>query len=412
MRPTLTLSPQLTMTPALRQSIRLLQLSTLELDTEIQKILESNLLLEVKGEQSNFDPFINQAEELTLKQHLGWQMGLAHFSTDEQLIAEALIDAISEDGYLSVSLQDIQESLSTPFLLTEIERVLLLIQQFDPLGVGARDLTECLKLQLADLQSTRLGVEAAKQLLKNDLHRFNKKHLNPLQKSGLKMLRSLHPKPGTTFLAKRSEYIIPDAVVVKKNGQFCVELNIDILPKLHINTHFAEMIQNKACGSATPELKAQLKIAQSFIQGLHVRQDTLSKVTQTIVNEQTAFFENGESAMKPLSLQDIALRLGLHESTISRITTNKYLLTPRGIFELKYFFSNALLNKNPPQTSKTAVLAQIKKIIAKEPSQTPFSDHRIKVLLSELGIDVARRTVTKYRKAMRIPPSAERKNIS
>ena len=412
MQPTLKLkfSPHLTLTPALRQSIRLLQLSTLELNAEIQKVADSNLLLEVSREKISFDPFINQAEEPTLKQHLFWQMELARFSSDEQLIAEALIDAISEDGYLSVSIKDIQESLAKPFLSAEIEAVLKRIQQFDPLGVGARDLTECLELQLESLAATNPEYQAAKQLLKNELNTLNKKNLNPLQKKGLKVLQSLDPKPGIKIFAKTSEYLTPDVAVVKKNGKLQVELNADILPKLSINKHFEEMIRDKAWGHAEAELKEHLKTAQSLIQGLHKRQETLINVTQAIINEQAAFFEKGESVMKPLSLQDIATQVGLHESTISRITTNKYLLTPRGIFELKYFFSNALPNQHYPTTSKIAVLSHIKKIIAKEPSQTPFSDHRIKVLLSEIGIHIARRTVTKYREMMRIPASADRKS--
>jgi RNA polymerase sigma-54 factor len=433
MRPTLKLgiSPHLTITPELKQSIRLLQLSALELDTEIQRMLDANPLLETETIGSENTPYsylfssfdkLDKPAVLTLNQHLLWQMELAHFSADETLIATLLIDAISEEGYLSIPLTEIQENLAAPFLLSEIEQVLIRIQQFDPPGVGARNLTECLSLQLESLAPTTPWLTTAKKLVTENWDFLIKKKFIPIQKilklkanelkEALKILRSLHPKPGITIAPKRNEYITPDVLVLKKNGTLSVELNQDILPKLKINTYYASLIRRAKSQASSHPLKEQLKTALSFMKGLKVRHETLLRVSQMIVAEQSAFFEQGESAMKPLSLQIIADRVGLHESTISRITTEKYLLTPQGIFELKYFFSNALSLSNSQGASATAVRSQIKKIIAKEPSQNPLSDHRIKVLLSEMGIHIARRTVTKYRETMRIPPSAERKHIS
>jgi len=433
MRPTLklNLSPQLTITPELKQSIRLLQLSAFELDTEIQKVLASNPLLEAETINNetihssyprlSFDK-LDKPAVLTLTQHLLWQMELAHFSTDEALIATTLIDAISEDGYLSVPLTEIQENLATPFLVSEIEQVLTRIQQFDPSGVGARNLTECLNLQLENLAATTPWLTIAKKLVTENWDFLVKKKFISIQKSlkikanelkeALKILRSLHPKPGTIIAPKSHEYIIPDILLVKKNGTFSVELNQDIFPKLKINAHYASLIRCSKNQESSHPLKEELKTAQSFMKGLAVRHETLLKVAEMIVTEQSAFFEQGESAMKPLNLQSIADRVGLHESTVSRITTEKYLLTPLGIFELKYFFSNVIPATGGQAASGTAVRSQIKKIIAKEPSQNPLSDHRIKVLLAEMGVHIARRTVTKYRETMRIPPSTERKRIS
>lgn len=451
MRPTLRLglSPHLTMTPQLQQSIRLLQLSSLELESEIQSVLESNPLLEENEKEDK--PLENESEylfsqnhfkttnehfskenaseypfekhsDLTLQQHLLWQMELSKFSNTEFAIARTIIDAISEEGYLIVPLTEIQESLEFRATIPEIEAVLYRIQQFDPLGIGSRNLAECLTIQLNHLPSKTLYLESAKLLAANYLELLGKKNYKLLQiklnikpsqlKEIIKLLQSLNPKPGTQFLSKKTDYLTPDVIAFKKNGTLFVQLNPEILPKVQINTHYTSLIKKKATKQeeSGKYLKAQFKEATAFIKGIEIRNETLLKVAKVIIEKQIDFFEQGEQSIRPLNLQDIAKIVDLHESTISRITNKKYILTPRGIFELKYFFSNALPTSGK-DTSAMAVRTRIKKIIAEESSQTPLSDHRIKELLRAEGVEVARRTVTKYREALKIPSSNERKHL-
>jgi len=439
------LSQQLKMTPQLQQAIKLLQMSSLELEQEIQMRLESNLLLEHIEPQDNEiheestlyfnlpnrenwdrshadkkgDFLLQKPAEITLKAHLYWQMELSPFSEKDKMIATSLIDAISEEGYLLSPLSEIAESLNFEAKPEEIEAVLYRIQQFDPLGVGARNLSECLNIQLNSLPITTPWVSQLKLLVSQYLEILGKRDYTDLKnklnlnsadlKDTLKILTSLNPRPGVQLSNKNSEYIIPDVIAWKKNNQYVIELNSVFIPKLRINTHYAELIQKK---NANVQLfKDHLKEAKWFVKGLLMRNETLLKVTRCILNEQQEFLDFGEEKMKSLSLQDIALKTELHESTISRITTKKYILTPRGIFELKYFFSNAIISAKGKEASAIAVRALIKKIIAQETSQAPLSDHKITELLLESGISIARRTVTKYREAMRVPSSNERKNV-
>lgn len=429
------------MTPLLQQSIRLLQLSSLELEVEVQAALESNPLLEEtekeepaldnlesdytlfrdfpKNRGDNFsgddktDHLLQKHLDMTLQQHLLWQMELTKFSLPELSIARTLIDAISEEGYLLTPLTEIQEHLNPKPEITQIESVLHRIQQFEPLGVGARHLAECLKLQLDALPTTTPYLDSAYLLVAEHLELLGKKDYKALQiklnlktpalREIIKLLQSLNPRPGTELLSKKCDYVTPDIIAFKKNGLLHVQLNSDILPKVRINTDYAALIKQG-------QLKEQLKEARSFVKGLEIRHETLLKVAKTIIEKQIDFLEQGEQGIKPLNLQDVATLVQLHESTISRITSKKYILTPRGIFELKYFFSNAL-PKMGTETSAKAIQSRIQKIIAEESSQAPLSDHKIKESLKTEGVEVARRTVTKYREALHIPSSSERKHL-
>jgi RNA polymerase sigma-54 factor len=442
------LSQQLKMTPQLQQAIKLLQMSSLELELEIQTKLDTNLLLEHiepndtdVHEESNFlfsqfsgenwdrsyverkrELLLQKSAETTLGEHLNWQMALTAFSEKDKIIGTALIDAISEEGYLLCPLSEIQESLNFEAKPCEIEAVLYRIQKFDPIGIGARNLSECLSIQLNSLPIATPWITELKVLVSEYLEVLGKKdyaslkdnlNLNSADLQDLiKILTSLNPRPGIQLSSKKSEYITPDIIAWKQNNQCIVELNSTSIPKLQINAHYAELIQQKKMlGNNAALFKEHLNDAKYFLKGLKTRNETLLKVASCILNEQKDFLAFGEEKMKPLSLQDIALKTGFHESTISRITTKKYILTPRGIFELKYFFSNAIRSLKGQESSTTAIRALIKKIIAEETSQTPLSDHKISEVLLERGISIARRTVTKYREAMQVPSSNERKNL-
>lgn len=478
------LHQQLSMTPQLQQAIRLLQLSSMELEQEINKILETNPLLEnddtgetsegesaaddsieadpaLKLEMDNSSEIENhwdlitelsiqqqkmghdfdnspelwqqKATELTLHKHLLWQLEVAHLSDEEHAIGWAIIDSISEDGYLSCTLDEIAQSTGLQVNIQDIERVLLKIQQFDPIGVGARSLGECLNLQLQALPLNTAWLLEAKQIVLHHLDLLGKRDFPRLKQilkisqnnleAVIKILTSLDPKPGIKIASKRLEYIIPDVIVRKKNKHYCVELNKEFIPRLRINPQYETLIQH-ANTNRHVILKDQLKEAKWFIKSLKSRQETLLTVAKHIIQMQKHFLENGEEYMKPLALQDVANSVGLHESTISRITTQKYVLTPRGVFELKYFFSNTLSNKLPSAhrteqedplntsgnaISATAVRAIIKKWIQQEPNSKPLSDQQIVEKLNAKHIHIARRTVAKYREALRIPASHERK---
>ncbi len=459
----LKLHQQLAITPQLQQAIRLLQLSSLELELEIRTNLELNPLLEQIEEESLCDEtsdhlsensaedlteianlsaednwdianstttqevLLQKSSEITLQQHLFWQMEFVHFSQRDKIIATALIDAISEDGYLLTPLLEIQQLLegllNGPVTINEIETVLNCVQQFDPVGVGARNLAECLNIQLNTFPSDLPQLANTKLLITKHLEVLGKRDYSRLKsdlnldekslKAAIKILTSLNPRPGTQISTKKCEYIIPDILAWKKNDQLIVVLNKEFMPKLRINANYVDWIQRADSKENLQIFKQHLKEAKWFIKSLKTRNETLLKVAQCIMESQRTFLDFGEEAMQALNLQDIAQKVGLHESTVSRITTQKYILTPRGVFELKYFFSNSIaLPSGKQPISATAIRALIKKLISEESSQTPLSDHKITELLLEQGINIARRTVSKYREAMRIPTSSERKNLS
>lgn len=470
MKPALQLriSQQLTMTPQLQQAIRLLQLSALDLAQEIQSHLEANPLLELEespednpettlsdnqlGESQQasepeevieFTPdswsadlsatagrardadsdaeYFGSAEE-TLHDHLRWQANLTPFSAIDALIAEALIDAIDDDGYLTVTTEEIAQMISSPdrtVEVDEVEAVLHRIQRFDPVGVGARTLTECLTVQLSELGTEKQEVNDAIFLAQTYLDELGRRSWqNILKKTGwdearlrraLKLIQSMNPKPGATIAPSRADYVIPDVYVSKINGKWTAHLNPQASPRLTINDNYVALAKQSTTKEDSQFFKNHLQEAKWLIKSLQSRNDTLLRVAQEIVERQQGFFEYGEEAMRPMILADIAQAVDLHESTVSRVTTQKYLACPRGLFELKYFFSSHVATSSGGECSSTAIKALIKKLIDAEDPRKPLSDSKIAKLLKEQGIMVARRTVAKYREALNIPSSTERK---
>ena len=462
MKPSLQLSigQQLTLTPQLQQAIRLLQLSTLDLQQEIQQVVESNPMLdatpnEEKDESSitnkqdpdefadfqwsqlysnpskkvNFDDIDFNYENLhstttNLQDHLRWQLDLTPMSDVDRAIATSIIDAIDNDGFLTLSMAELHASLDSethPLDLEEIEVVRHRLQHFDPVGCASYNLAETLLIQLQQLPSTSADVNLAKRIIRDDIellgqhnyrqlmkkHQANEIHLD----NALQIIQRLNPKPGGLIQQGVTEYIIPDITVKKIDGAWQAVLNPNTLPRLSINSHYASLIQRADNSADNQFLKNNLQEARWFLKSIQSRQETLLKVARCIVDYQQNFLEHGEEAMKPLILNDIALALDMHESTISRVTTQKFMHTPRGVFELKYFFSSHVGTVGGGECSSTAIRALVKKLIAAENRKKPLSDSKIAQLIGGQGIQVARRTVAKYREAMGIAPSNERKTI-
>lgn len=464
MKPILALRqrPQLAMTPHLQRAIRLLQVSTQELEYLIKIELEKNPLLEYaeneypgeysgKGypekeyqekdyQEKEYPGTIGTGhhemayreptqalfafEENILKQHLLWQMRLTPFSTTDQAIALTLIDALEDNGYLFSPLTEILDSLQIQGYfeigLDEIEAVLHRIQQFDPIGVGARSLSECLTLQLNALPKDTPWLQQTKHLVINYLEFVGKREYTRLKNllnidqpsfsQILSLLRKLNPKPGDKLCSKHLDYIIPDVIVRIQHHCLTVELNMTSLPKLKMNTEYIPLLKQREVAEGTQFLRQYVTEAQWFLKSIQHRQENLLKISKCIVEKQSAFFTHGEEMMQPLTLQDIAEASGLHESTVSRLTHQKYMHSNRGMFELKYFFSSALYTKEGKECSGKSIQALIKKIIQEEQLCQPLSDHQITEVLSQKGINVARRTVSKYRMALNIPTSHERRS--
>jgi RNA polymerase sigma-54 factor len=468
----LRLGQHLTMTPQLQQAIRLLQLSTMELQLEVQDALESNLMLEVdedgnsvgdsgaEGVEAELDvapddipaelavdsawedvydaaptqqsgPDLSGAEfesrragTETLTDHLLWQLGLTRMSELDMAIATAIIDSIDEDGYMSASLDEIQKSLSAPELEIdepEIEAVLRQVQNFDPVGVGARDLCECLTIQLRQCPDNTPWRQAAMTLVRDHLALLGQRdfsqlmRLLKLEKEELQgvitLIKTLSPRPGDAIQSSQPEYVIPDVFVRNVKGTWRVELNPDAFPKVRVNSQYASLIRRADNSADNNCMKTHLQEARWLIKSLRSRSETLLKVTTCIVERQQGFLEFGDEAMRPMVLHDVAEAVSMHESTISRVTTQKYMHTPRGLYELKYFFSSHVFTESGAECSSTAIRALLKKLIAAENTQKPLSDSKLAAILSEQGIKVARRTVAKYRESMTIPSSSERKSL-
>ena len=478
----LRIGQQLTMTPQLQQAIRLLQLSTLELQTEVQDALESNPMLEQEdGENdlpetenstadtaeasdstqgaegsnetipdelptdSNWDDTFDTGtisssapdqantrdifETITVSSggihgHLIWQLELTHLSETDTLIADTIIDAIDDAGYLPTSIQEITDSLDKSLEVEpdEVEAVLHRIQQFDPIGVGARNLQECLQLQLQQFNKDTPWLREAKILIRDyfgllsnrDFSKLGSKmklSTNDLKKV-ISFIQSLNPRPGAQFNDTEPEYIVPDVYVTKKNGKWTVELNAESIPKLRINSLYANMVKRGSNSKDNNYLRNNLQEARWFLKSLQSRHETLMKVANCIIERQRGFLDHGEEAMKPLVLRSIAEAIDMHESTISRVTTRKYMHTPRGIFELKFFFSSHVTTEAGGECSATAIRAIIKKLVAAENPSKPLSDNKMASVLAEQGINVARRTIAKYREALSISPSNERKRLA
>ncbi len=374
------------------------------------------------GEASDNDFLLQRSSAATLHDHLVWQMTLTPFTDQDVLIATALIDSIDEDGYFKGDVEEILQSLDDDEATVEdVEAVLHRIQAFDPPGVGAQDLRDCLLIQLRQLPEDTPYLAHAIRLCRDFFGLLSNQDQNQITRrmkidqqelaSVMQLIRTLNPHPGTMIADSEPEYVIPDVFVSKRNNRWVVELNGEVTPKLRVNNDYANLIKRADQSDDNTFLKNHLQEARWFIKSLMSRNETILRVASKIVEYQRGFFEHGEEAMKPLVLRDIAEALEMHESTISRVTTQKYMHTPRGTLEFKYFFSSHVNTSAGGECSSTAIRALIKKLIAAEKTDKPLSDNKIAAILSDQGINVARRTVAKYRESMSIPPSNERKRL-
>ncbi|MBS0393921.1 MAG: RNA polymerase factor sigma-54 [Proteobacteria bacterium] len=476
----LRLGQQLTMTPQLQQAIRLLQLPALDLQQTIREALEQNVMLEAEDESeaelpleaagatgeadhaapdaadaadaereaaAESDPadaaddawdegaaspgtdsawsgddrpqeFTERGE--TLQEHLGWQLEMARLGPRELAIGRAVIDAINDDGYLVDSLEEVAAVLRPELEAepAEIERVLRVVQAFDPVGIGARSVAECIELQLAQLAPDTPGLPAAIEIARHHLDLVATQQLALLRRTlsvdeeelsrALALVRSCHPRPGSTIQPTQPDYIVPDVFVRRGQHGWAVELNAGALPRVRLNQGYAGLVTRAADHAV---LRTQLQEARWLLRSLEIRNETLMKVARCIVQRQSAFLDHGEESMEPMVLRDVAEAVEMHESTISRVTTGKYMHTPRGVYEFRYFFSSHVAAADGTEIASTAVRAKIKKLIAGEDPASPLSDSRIAELLAADGARVARRTVAKYREAMQIAPSSERRRV-
>ncbi len=351
----------------------------------------------------------------TLADHLTWQLGVSALNERERTLGMAIIDAIDDNGYLTVTLDNLAEI--TGATLEEVEDALVLIQSFEPAGVAARSLAECLRMQL---KSRKLAHHPYSTLLEHleDLARRDFRKLKRVLKvndeelsEAVALIQSLNPKPGLAFGSDQANYIAPDVFVRKHEGEWIVEVNPDTMPKLRINRNYESVLENRINPDDKRFLAENARSAQWLIKSLEQRSSTIYRVAESIVRFQKDFLEYGPEHLKPLILKDVADDIGVHESTTSRVTSNKYMHTHRGIFELKYFFSSSLASQSGETHSSEAVKYKIKKLVESEPPRRPHSDEKLAKLLQEQGIAVARRTVAKYRDALNIPSSSRRKQL-
>lgn len=496
------------MTPQLQQAIRLLQLSTLDLQSEIQEALDSNPMLEVNEESA--DSGANGADEIdaneasaskdktnnsdsqnvesnsdgnrddsdepgasedawnidnipselavdtnwddvyqasspaagalrsdddidydarrssadTLQDHLLWQLNLTPMSALDKNIATAIIDAVEPNGMLSQSVEEIFSGLAKyheELEMDEVSAVLHRVQQFDPPGVASQNVRECLLIQLEQIGDQDSGTQHARQIIENYLEMLGNRDFKQLMRKlkikepelqlAIKIIQALNPRPGESIGTDSTEYVVPDVFVSKVNNRWTVQLNPEIAPKIRINSDYASLVKRADSSAENTFLRDNLQEARWFLKSLQSRNETLLKVATCIVEKQQGFLDHGPEAMKPMVLHDVAEVVEMHESTISRVTTQKYMHTPQGIFELKYFFSSHVATETGGECSSTAIRAIIKKLIAAENARKPLSDSKITGILEEKGIKVARRTIAKYRESLGIPPSNERKRL-
>lgn len=491
----LRLGQQLTMTPQLQQAIRLLQLSSLELRSEIQDALESNLMLEQAAEdegtgesdqdgdssdietpvetqsssehdgesdpteasslsdnmdnqldldaswdevydgstaysqpdsEDERDLFENQsAGGQSLRDYLLWQLQLTAMPERDRVVAETIVDAVGDDGYLTADLDELRSALPGDWALEEddMEAVLRRVQHLDPVGVAAREPREALLIQLLELPAETPHRETARLLIERHLDLLGNRQYAQLKRrmridqdeltAAVGLIQTLDPRPGSQISEERASYVIPDVFVRRGNdGDWYVEINSDAHPRLRVNSYYASLVRR---GDSSPDntmMRQHLQEARWLIKSLRSRNDTLLRVAECIVERQKGFLEHGEEAMQPLVLREIAEAIDMHESTISRITTQKYMHTPRGTFEFKYFFSSHVQTVDGGECAATAIRARIRRLVAAEDPARPLSDSRLTELLHEEGINVARRTVAKYREAMAIASSTERKRLA
>jgi len=486
----LRIGQSLKMTPQLQQAIRLLQLSSLELQAEIQQTLDANPLLdqddnlgeitlfdidnppdredstqfridegrltENRAEQSlpdelpvdsswesvydnpagssstssnqgadNRDLFENQeGAQDTLKNHLVWQLDCSHLTDIDYEIGLAIIDSIDDRGYLTEDIEEIYRGLLQQHESIEIDEVLAvlhLVQRFDPVGIAASSPRECMSIQLGQYDPDTPHLAKALVLVDKYLEHLASNDLALLKRrlrardselaEIIRLIQTTNPHPGHSISENHAEYIVPDVYISKQSGKWRVSINPDHAPRLHVNEQYAGMIKQRDSSDQNTYLKDHLQEARWFIKSLQSRNETLLRVATAIVERQHAFLDYGDEAMQPMVLRDIAELLEMHESTISRVTAQKYMHTPRGILEFRYFFSSHVSTADGGECSATAIRAMIKKLVAAEQQEKPLSDNRITKLLGEQGINVARRTVAKYREALNILPSNERKRL-
>jgi RNA polymerase sigma-54 factor len=466
----LRLGHSLTMTPQLQQAIRLLQLPTIELQAHIREALESNVMLELDEESdtATFQPLATtemggepardggsgtgdaagedwgepaaeptedpwhagddtrsqepaDARGQSLRDHLLWQLGLLQLDARAEAIGRAIVDAINDDGYLADTLADISATLRPEIEAgtEEVAAVLERVQALDPAGVGARSVSECLDLQLGLLDPATPGLATARLLARDHLEQLAEHDLAALRRRmrvgddelepALALVRACHPRPGSMISAAAPEYVVPDVFVRRSARGWSVELNPATLPRVRLNQAYAQLIGR---GSEHSAMRAQLQEARWLLRSLEIRNDTLLKVARSIVDRQHAFLEHGEEHMQPMVLRDVAAAIEMHESTVSRITAGKYMHTPRGVVEMRYFFSSHVGGASGSvgaATSSTAIRAMIRRLVRDEDPADPLSDGRIAELLAAAGVPVARRTVAKYRESMAIAAASERR---
>jgi RNA polymerase sigma-54 factor len=463
MKQSLNLSQTLRMTPQLQQAIKLLQLSRMELETAVRKELEENPILEEapeagpeelshaevstpetqaeaqdpqKHDEFDWENYIDTQykppqssgggnEEImnyenvimttqTLYDHLMWQMSLAGFNEEEQTYASILISYVDDDGYIKVPLEQIAKEESVD--LEELTSTLPFIQEFDPPGVGARDLKECLLIQAKNLQEDTVDLVG---LINNHLKDLEKKNYEVIAKALgreleevveiCKIIYSMDPKPGRAYMSNDTQFVTPDVYVYKVGDDYMVSLNEDGLPRLRISNFYRNVLQGGGNNNTQEYIQEKLRSAVWLIKSIHQRQRTIHKVAESIVKHQKDFFEKGPGFIKPMILRDIANDIGMHESTVSRVTTSKYVHTPRGIFELKYFFNSGINTDDGDSLASESVKMKIKELVTAENPKSPLSDQKIVELLKKDGIQIARRTVAKYRDVLKILPSSKRK---
>ena len=463
LKPTLALrqSQRLSLTPELRQALGLLQLSAVELSAKVREALEGNLLLE-RGEEEednaptplpgpaadaavrSSEPQVDWDSAVTgaatdngwddeeplpapgerggqsLREYLLWQLELARTSARDAAIGAAIIDVLNDDGYLTEALEDVRQSLADSDAAPEADEmyaVLHRIQAFDPPGIAARDLKECLLLQLRQGDKTAAGHALATALVTSHLESLAAREHERLCRllgvdraeldTALELILSLNPRPGATIAGNPVDYVLPDVLVNRRGSGWSVELNPDAVPKVRVNAAYAAALRRDAAGN----LSQQLQEARWLVRSIRMRNETLLRVAQSIVRKQAAFLERGDEAMQPLLMKDLAQELELHESTVSRVVANKHMATPRGTVAFRHFFSGELAADDGGAYSATAIRAMIRKLVAQEDPRSPLSDNHITQALSSRGVQVARRTVAKYREAMTIPPAHERRRL-
>ena len=473
----LKLTQHITLTPQLQQSIRLLQLSTLELNQELERFLAENPLLERDEGEEDSAPVVRlngtesvtteaversdkpdgpaaedeprpaaddwsletvapgapredaddadypqlAAESPSLRDHLLQQLSLTALPDRDRTLVALLVDALDEDGYLTQPLEEIAAMLPAELAIEPDELAIALkhLQNLDPTGVGARSPAECLELQLLTLPDSVTGLAIALRIVREHLPLLAARDFAKLKRligcdevllrTAQRLIQSLNPRPGAAFAPLETRYVVADVIVRKVKGVWRASLNPDAMPKLRINRIYADILQSNR-GQAG-QLTSQLQEARWLIKNVQQRFETIQRVSQTIVDRQRHFFDHGEVAMRPLVLREIADALGLHESTVSRVTTQKYMATPRGIFELKYFFGSHVATEAGGACSATAIRALIKQLVAAEDPKKPLSDSKISQILGQQGIVVARRTIAKYRESLHIPPVNLRKAL-